>query len=45
LLLEPVRAVLDNARTSADSTTVGDRFLYHISILSPLTFVPPPLIL
>jgi len=42
LLLQPICAILDNICASAHATTVDDYFLYHMTILSPLTFLPPP---
>ena len=42
LLTKAVATILDDICASAHSTTVGDRFLYHAIILSPLTIRPLP---
>ena len=44
LLTKAVATILDDICASAHSTTVGDRFLYHAIILSPLTIRPLPVI-
>ncbi len=45
LLTKAVGPILDDICASAHSTTVGDRFLYHAIILSPLTIRPLPIFL